>query len=529
MRNASLPANGGTLTYELTGTIKSDAPNDAVIPLTAYITSSATDVTCLGGTNMPCSQLATVKVKIVPPVLALTNDANPKEVAPGETSTFTITVTNQSGSPIIDGTLTTTAPTTLTMGAWSCSNPTKGATCPVMPTGGMLDLKSLNLPVGGSLTLSSAGTLASTMKNGESVTLTAQLNTGAKDATCAGATSQLPCVQPTTVTVKVVPPVLFLDNVVNKSTAVPGERVTFTVTASNLSGSAITDGHLVMNLPANFTPDQWSCQGSGTATCAPGQGNLPVDQRNVSLPVGGTLTYIVSGTISSGALDGAIAKLDASISSAADGVTCQDNTRVPCAKSQSVIVKVPVLAKPPVLELTNNPPVRTVAPGAKTVFTLVASNAANVAITDATLTADQPANLTRGNWTCKATAPAKCPATLLTKASGPLNVTGLSLPVGGALTFTAEGTLASTLKNGDSVTLTATLSSPTADSKCKDDAATCVRPAKVNIKTAGAVGGDVKQVPVDSIWMLAALASLMLAAAAVMQRRAQRAEKTQRK
>ena len=197
----------------------------------------------------------------------------------------------------------------------------------------------------------------------------------------------------------------------------------------------------------------------------------------------------------------------------------------PACKAPSTVT---VKLDPAVLQLGNAAAPSTVAPGGKTTFTIVATNTTGAPITDGVLSTDAPANLTIGNWTCTANGGAVCPQSArLTKASGPLNLTGVSLPVGASLTYTAEGTLASTLKDGDSVTLTATLNSATAGTTCAGGALPCVQPATVNIKAA--VVGEVTPVPVDSIWMLAALASLMLAAAAVVQRRTQRAEKAQRK
>ena len=91
----------------------------------------------------------------------------------------------------------------------------------------------------------------------------------------------------------------------------------------------------------------------------------------------------------------------------------------------------------------------------------------------------------------------------------------MNLPVGGSLTYTATGTTASTLKDGDSVTLLATLTSATAGVNCTA-AAPCTAPATVNIKV-GAVAA-VTPVPVDARWMLLAL-SVLLGVAAIRQQR----------
>lgn len=174
------------------------------------------------------------------------------------------------------------------------------------------------------------------------------------------------------------------------------------------------------------------------------------------------------------------------------------------------------------LALTHSADPGTVAPGGTATFTIVATNNTGSAITDGVLTTDAPANLTLGAWTCTASGGAVCvQSARLTKASGPLNLTGLSLPVGGSLTYTATGTLANTLTDGSSVTLNATLNSATTGATCATGALPCAQPATVKIKVAASAATPV---PVDSAWMLAALSSLLLAGAAIAhQRRARQA------
>ena len=81
------------------------------------------------------------------------------------------------------------------------------------------------------------------------------------------------------------------------STATPGGSVTYTITASNAgpdaSGATVAD-----TFPASLTCT-WTCVGAGGGTCtAAGSGNI---NDSVNLPVGASVTYTASCTISASA------------------------------------------------------------------------------------------------------------------------------------------------------------------------------------------------------------------------------------
>ena len=77
-----------------------------------------------------------------------------------------------------------------------------------------------------------------------------------------------------------------------------GSSATYQVTLTNNGNYTLDAGNsptVVDNLPASITGANWTCAGTGGATCAPtGSGNI--DTANVSLPANGSVTYTITGT-----------------------------------------------------------------------------------------------------------------------------------------------------------------------------------------------------------------------------------------
>ncbi|MEM6456170.1 MAG: DUF11 domain-containing protein, partial [Acidobacteriota bacterium] len=70
-----------------------------------------------------------------------------------------------------------------------------------------------------------------------------------------------------------------------------GEVITLTVTATNAGPSTVIDGFVVVDQPGQTTSFNWSCVGTGLATCtASGSGSF-FDE--VDIPVGGAVTYTI--------------------------------------------------------------------------------------------------------------------------------------------------------------------------------------------------------------------------------------------
>ena len=81
------------------------------------------------------------------------------------------------------------------------------------------------------------------------------------------------------------------------TTAVPGNQVTYTITASNLGG-AVNPVSVVDSFPPSITSDNWTCIGAGGGVCGAASGSGNINDTTVNLPVGASVTYTATANIS---------------------------------------------------------------------------------------------------------------------------------------------------------------------------------------------------------------------------------------
>jgi uncharacterized repeat protein (TIGR01451 family) len=79
------------------------------------------------------------------------------------------------------------------------------------------------------------------------------------------------------------------------TTAVPGQTVTYTIVAGNAGPSAATNATVTDAPPASLSGVTWTCTASAGSSCPP-SGTASIN-TSVSLLVGGTATFTLSGTI----------------------------------------------------------------------------------------------------------------------------------------------------------------------------------------------------------------------------------------
>lgn len=96
--------------------------------------------------------------------------------------------------------------------------------------------------------------------------------------------------------VRVVPPLADLSvTKTNGSTRVnAGASTTYTITVSNAGPTAVAGATVVDNMPAALTNVSWTCAPAASCAAASGTGNL---NSTVSLGVGGSATFAVTGTV----------------------------------------------------------------------------------------------------------------------------------------------------------------------------------------------------------------------------------------
>ena len=91
------------------------------------------------------------------------------------------------------------------------------------------------------------------------------------------------------------------------SNLVWGQAVTYTLVASNAGPNAVVGATVSDPVPTNLTAVTWTCAGAGGGAC-PASGSGAINTL-VSLPVGATVTYTVTGTVASGSNAGSLADI----------------------------------------------------------------------------------------------------------------------------------------------------------------------------------------------------------------------------
>ncbi|MBK8138144.1 MAG: ExeM/NucH family extracellular endonuclease [Chloroflexi bacterium] len=239
------------------------------------------------------------------------------------------------------------------------------------------------------------------------------------------------------------------------TSATPGGSVTYTITASNAGPDPVVGATVADTFPAILT-GTWTCVGAGGGTCtAAGAGNI---SDTVNLPVGGSVTYTVSATISAAATGSLVNT--ATVSSAVTDPNPANNS---ATDSDTLTPQAD-------LSITKTDGVTTEVPGGIVTYTITASNAGPSNSPVATVADTFPAILT-GAWTCVGAGGGTCPAV------GSGNISDIvNLPAGGSVTYTVSATISAaatgTLSNTATVTPAVTDPNPANNSATDVDTLT---------------------------------------------------------
>jgi uncharacterized repeat protein (TIGR01451 family) len=266
------------------------APNDAfgfsvsASGDTAVVGASLDDTA--GGTNAgsayvfraPSADLSVTKTDGVPSAI------------PGGSLTYTITVSNPGPYPVVGASVADTFPAPLTC-TTTCS-PTGGASCTAGPFPGNIN-DSPSIPLGQSLTYVSACSVSSsatgTLTNVASVSVPPDVvdpnptNNSASDTDVLTPRADLRVTKTD-----------------GQPHATPGGGVTYTIVASNPGPSDAPGATVLDTFPGSITGVTWTCTPSGNAGCGGGGGSGNIN-RLVTLPAGGAVTFVASGTVGDGA------------------------------------------------------------------------------------------------------------------------------------------------------------------------------------------------------------------------------------
>ncbi len=445
--------DGGSVTYTVSATI--DGCATGTLSNTATINSSVTDP---AAGNDSATDTTTLTPEADISVVKTDGQAT---AAPGDATSYTITVSNAGPSCDPSVSVADTFPATLTGVTWTCAG-AGGASCGSASGSGNISTTD-DLPDGGSVTYTVSATIDSCTTGTLSNTATATASVTDPAAGNDSSTDNTTLVPEADVSVT---------KTDGQATAAPGDATSYTITVSNAGPSCDPSVSVADTFPATLSGVTWTCAGAGGASCgsASGSGNIATTD---DLPDGGSVTYTVNATIdscSTGTLSNTASATTSVTDPAAGNNSATDNT---------------TLTPEADISITKTDGAASATPGDPTSYTITVTNSGPSCDPAVGVADTFGADLSGVTWTCAGAGGASCGS-----ASGSGNIaTSDNLPDGGSVTYTVSATIDScatgTLSN--TATATASVTDPSAGNNSATDNTTLTPEADLVVsKTDGA-------------------------------------------
>jgi len=425
-----------------------------------YTVTADVDLTATGTiSNRACAGSETaLDVDVVEPqtdVSITKTDGSATEV-PGTAVTYTIVASNAGPSNAPSVTISDTFPAAL--GSVTYTAVAAGGATGFTAAGSGTIADTVTMPVGSSVTY----TVSATINPAATGTLTNTATVASSEV------DPTPGNNSATDTDTLVPTAnLAVTKTDGATTEVPGTSVTYTIVASNAGPSVATSVAISDTFPAALTGVTFTAVATGGATgfTAAGSGNIA---DSASMPVGSTVTYTVSGTISSAAT-GTLTNT-ATISSGAVDTVPGNNT---ATDTDTLVPQTNVAVTKTDGQLTE-------VPGTSVTYTIVASNAGPSDAPSVTVSDTFPAAL--GNVTY--TAVAAGDATGFTAAGSGTIADTVAMPAGSSVTYTVTADIdpAATGSLVNSATVASSETDPTPGNNSATDTDTLAPEADVSIE-----------------------------------------------
>ncbi|HEX4145870.1 MAG TPA: hypothetical protein VHY91_20360 [Pirellulales bacterium] len=410
---------------------------------------------------------------------------------PGEGIIYTIVVTNAGPSGVTGATIDDTLSSFLT-GATYTATASGGATGFTSQGSGSIDDTNVNLPVGSSVTYMLQATVAPAAVGTLSNTATVTPREGVTDGDAANGTA--------TDTDTLAPladlEITKSDNLGGSSatgasgTAIPGEGIAYTIVVTNAGPSDVTGATINDTLSSFLTGATYTATASGSATGFTSQGSGSIDDTNVNLPAGSSVTYTLQATVAPAAVgtlsntatvtppEGVTDAHDRAIG--ADTVTDAIHNAATTNSGNSSATDIDTLMPQAELEITKTDnlggssvtgAVGSGTPGQPITYTIVVTNAGPSNATGATVVDTLPDSLSGATYTATESGGA---SGFTPSGSGSIDDKGLSLPVGSTITYTVHATITSsaagTLSSTTTVTTPASVTNTNASHSSATDA-----------------------------------------------------------
>ena len=350
--------------------------------------------------------------------IAVTKTDGATNAVPGTPVSYTITVTNLGPSDVAGVSVGDVVPPSITSPTWTCSAGV-GSTCGV--AGGTGDVSLLvDLDAGAAVTITLDGTIDGAASGTVSNTATAAVPSGVVDPD--------PSNDSATDTDTLLPVAnLSITKTDGVATVVPGQSVTYTITASNTGPSDVVGATVTDTFPGGVSGVTWTCAGAAGGACGNLSGAGDINEL-VDVPVGATVTFTVDATV-----DPAAAGTLANTVTIAEPAGISDPD-----PSDNTATDTDTLTPQVDLAVTKDDGLLAARPGDPVSYVIVVSNAGPSAAAGAAVDDLVPAELTAVTWTCTDGAGGTC---LTASGSGDV-AASVDLGVGGQVTFTVVGTVA---------------------------------------------------------------------------------------
>ncbi|WP_114970170.1 multicopper oxidase domain-containing protein [Rhodoferax ferrireducens] len=428
---------GANVTYVVTATVSAGA--------TGHVVNTAT-VAAATDTNL-ANNSATDSDTIQAPAnadlgITINNGASP--VVAGSPVQYTLVVSNAGPAAATGATVSNTMPTQVTAYSWACAA-TPGSSCPVSGGNGSINVP-VNLQAGGSATFAVNATVSASatgnLVNTATVTAPAGVTDLASGNNSATDTDAIGTPQAN----------LGITKTDGLTSVNAGGLLTYTIVVSNAGPSSVTGALVSDTMPVALTGVTWTCSAAPGSLCPAPTGSGTIANAPITLPNGGSVTFLVRATVSPAAT-GTLSNT-ATVTAPA-GVT----DLVPANNSATDTTTLQAASAD--LSITNSDGVTNAGiAGASTVrYTIVVHNAGPSVATGATVS-DANSGLTNVTWNCVATAGSACTLPIGTNSIN----TAVNLAVGGSATFVVNGTVSpfviGTLVNTATVTAPALVTDP---------------------------------------------------------------------
>ena len=309
--------------------------------------------------------------------LAVTNAGTPSVVVPGNTITYTQTVTNNGPQDAVNAKFIEAVPGNTTFNSlaiapgWSCTTPAVGGTGNISCT----DPDVANAAVG---TFTLVVTVVPGTVNGTQILDTASVSSGTNDPNLANNTASVLTIVGSATSANVVVTMSAAPNPV-----LAGNQITYTVTVHNNGPAATSSVTLTDTIPTHTTFVSLAQTGTTWVCPAPG---AAVSCTIASLPSGATTTFTLIVTVTAGTASGTVITNTASTSTA---------TPDPNPGSNSATTNVTVASAGQYdLSVTSSASPNPVTPGNNITFLLNFANNGPSSASNVTYTDSVPANTT---------------------------------------------------------------------------------------------------------------------------------------